>query len=146
MADYQFIMQLNTVSLEIFSSICEILCWIEIKFFADKGYTATILLDSKSDMINEKDDDGCTPLLIVAKVSGMFSVGNSYFSKKKLLQRKRVWIFLFIFLLVKLGSYKLMKYLISKGADVDAKDDYDRTPLHWSAENGKSLIFLYPPW
>lgn len=96
-------------------------------------------------MINEKDDDGCTPLLIVAKVSGMFSFEIRIF-QKKIIAKKTSLNFFVHFLLVKLGSYKLMEYLISKGADVDAKDDYDRTPLHWSAENGKSLIFLYPPW
>lgn len=39
----------------------------------------------------------------------------------------------------KKGTESLIKYLIEKGADVNATDKNLRTPLRWSAENGKSL-------
>lgn len=35
-----------------------------------------------------------------------------------------------------------MKYLISKGADVNARDTEDRTPLFWCAKYGKSFNLL----
>lgn len=39
----------------------------------------------------------------------------------------------------KLGTENLMKYLISKGADVNATDKDERSPLHLCADAGKSL-------
>lgn len=40
-------------------------------------------------------------------------------------------------LLFKLGTENLIKYLISKGADVNARDAYKRSPLHLCAKIGK---------
>lgn len=37
------------------------------------------------------------------------------------------------------GSENLVNYLIGKGADVNAKDTFERTPLHTCARTGKSL-------
>lgn len=46
--------------------------WVSKILFADKENRAKILLDSKSDMIDVKDDDGYTPLMLVAKFNGIF--------------------------------------------------------------------------
>ena len=34
------------------------------------------------------------------------------------------------------GDLEVVRFLIVKGADVNAKDDEDHTPLHWSAREG----------
>lgn len=37
-----------------------------------------------------------------------------------------------------LGFVDIIKILLEYGSDVNAKDDYENTPLHWSAYGGKS--------
>ena len=40
------------------------------------------------------------------------------------------------------GDYELALLLLSRGADVNARDALLRTPLHWSAANGSMMDFL----
>lgn len=40
-----------------------------------------------------------------------------------------------------LGDIEITKMLIENGAEVNAKDENDRTPLHWAAENGKEHCY-----
>lgn len=41
--------------------------------------------------------------------------------------------------LIKKGRTNTIKLLIDKGADVDAKDFSEETPLHWASDFGKSF-------
>jgi ankyrin repeat protein len=34
------------------------------------------------------------------------------------------------------GHAAVVKLLLEKGAELETKDDYDRTPLLWAAKNG----------
>lgn len=45
----------------------------------------------------------------------------------------------FVFFACNLGTENLMKYLISKGADVNATDKDERSPLHLCADAGKLI-------
>lgn len=38
------------------------------------------------------------------------------------------------------GDIDEVKHLINEGADVNAKDVYEKTPLHWAAEKGHKEI------
>ena len=38
------------------------------------------------------------------------------------------------------GDIDKVKHLINEGADVNAKDVYEKTPLHWAAEKGHKEI------
>lgn len=42
--------------------------------FAEKENMVKVLLDNKADMIDIKNDNGETPLILVAKVNGKFLV------------------------------------------------------------------------
>ncbi len=42
------------------------------------------------------------------------------------------------------GDYGVSKMLIKRGVDVNAKDIYSGTPLHWAAKNGhKKIVELF---
>ncbi len=41
------------------------------------------------------------------------------------------------------GDLDLVKRLISKGADVNAKDKYGKTPLHYADDEGHIYIVMY---
>jgi len=43
----------------------------------------------------------------------------------------------------KYGHLKIVDYLISRGANVNARDEYDQTPLHFASENGHLSVVEY---
>ena len=41
------------------------------------------------------------------------------------------------------GAIRLVRALISYGANLEAKDDTMRTPIHWAARQGHFQVFRY---
>ena len=37
----------------------------------------------------------------------------------------------------------IVEYLISKGANIEAKDNDDQTPLHWASKHGNTNVVKY---
>ena len=52
--------------------------------------------------------------------------------------------------LLKEGNLERVKFLISKGAKVKARDKYGYTPLHWAAGGGQTetakILISREPW
>lgn len=61
------------------------------------------------------------------------------FQTFKLYAENLIQSFCLHFLFVKKGTENLMKYLISKGADVNARNAFKRTPLFACATLGKPI-------
>lgn len=93
-----------------------------------------LLLDNKPDMIDAKNDFRYTPLFCATAENGRFSFG---IRMQKCFFLNHFIHFLFYKLNVEIGTENLIKYLISKGANINAKDMDNRTPLHLSAMHGK---------
>lgn len=103
-----------------------------IFLFADLENLVKLILDERPDQINVKNDDGETPLFLTSLSNGKFSFG-----KFKMLKTNAQKISFQSFFFVKLGSEDLIDYLVNKGADVNAKDNSEKTSLHWLAVFGK---------
>ena len=48
-----------------------------------------------------------------------------------------------ILIAAKQGKLTSVKYLVEKGADIESKDKYEWTPLHWACENGHLAVVKY---
>lgn len=92
-----------------------------------------IFIGERLDMINVKNEDGETPLFFAVRciIRKFFRNWNN----TKLLAQIAFEHFWFVY---KPGSESLVKYLISKGADVNANgDEFETTALHRCAEIGE---------
>lgn len=94
--------------------------------FADKENMVKILIDSNAEMINVRNVKGETPLILAVENNG-----NNFHLKFS------CDFCSFLFVYKNTGTESLIKYLIKKGADVNANDKHEQTLLHWSAENGE---------
>lgn len=74
-------------------------------------------------MIDAKNAYDRTPLFMAAQANGKLNV-------------QKCRLIFFLYSIVKIGAEDLIKYLISEKADVNARDKYQTTPLHWCAING----------
>ena len=44
---------------------------------------------------------------------------------------------------LQVGHLPIVKYLIEKGANIEAKDEYQKTPLHMASNYGKTDVVKY---
>lgn len=89
-----------------------------------------MLFDQRSDMIDVKNENGRTSLSFAVGANGRFlyvEFSCDFFPFPNLI---------FLLIIVKTDAENLIKYLIGKGADVNAVDNVGDTPLHWCAKIG----------
>lgn len=63
-----------------------------------------------------------------------------YFKKQQIFVAFSFHYLIHFCLFAEKGSESLLQYLIGKGADVNAKGDYQITSLHWAADYGNFLF------
>lgn len=93
------------------------------------------IIETKPEMIDVKNLNKETPLLYA------FHANSNLFQKTTNFCCLFFSLYLIHFcLFAEKGSESLLQYLIGKGADVNAKGDYQITSLHWAADYGNFLF------